>query len=46
MIDFEFADKINSKSEKKVQNESEDYVNESSFADNEDEILSDEDFPF
>ena len=43
---FEFADKINSKSEKKVQNESEDYVNESSFADNEDEILSDEDFPF
>lgn len=27
-------------------NESEDYVNESSFADNEDEILSDEDFPF
>ena len=43
---FEFADKINSKSEKKVQNKSEDYVNESSFADNEDEILSDEDFPF
>ena len=43
---FEFADKINSKSEKNFQNESENYVNDSSFADNEDEILSDEDFPF
>ena len=43
---FEFADKINSKSEKKLQNESEEHVNESPFADDEDEILSDEDFPF
>ena len=43
---FEFADKINSKIQKKVQNDFEESSNETSFEDNEDEILSNADFPF